>query len=80
MADDSIRNFGLGAILGGLTAYWLRGLQERAERAGRAVGGEAYGTEGSGSFEGTVSPAELLHERAERAGRGVGAQRYGSER
>jgi hypothetical protein len=79
MADDSVRNFGLGAVLGGLTAYWLRGALNRAERAGRAVGADAYGMAGSGTFEGTVSPAEVLAERAERAGRGVGAQRYGSE-
>lgn len=80
MSDDGVRNFGLGALLGGAVAYWLRGLQERAERAGRAVGAEVYGTEGTSMFEGTVTPAEVLAERAERAGRAAGARQYGSER
>jgi hypothetical protein len=79
MADDGIRNFGLGAVLGGVVAYWLRGLQDRAERAGRAVGADVYGMAGSGTFEGTVTPAEVLADRAERAGRGGGARQYGSD-
>jgi len=79
MADDGIRNFGLGAVLGGAVAYWLRGLQNRAERAGRAVGAEVYGGEGSGTFEGTVTPATVMADRAERAGRGTGARQYGSD-
>lgn len=80
MADDAVKHFGLGAILGGIAAYSLRLLQERAERAGRAVGGEVYGTEGTSTFEGTLAPSTVLHERAERAGRGAGARQYGSDR
>ena len=79
MADESVKHFGLGALLGGAVAYWLRGLQARAERAGRAIGAEAYGTEGTSTFEGTVTPAEVLAERAERAGRATGARGYGAE-
>jgi hypothetical protein len=45
MADDGIRNFGLGAVLGGVVAYWLRGLQDRAERAGRGAGARQYGSD-----------------------------------
>jgi hypothetical protein len=79
MADDGIKHFGLGALLGGAVAYWLRGMQERAERAGRAVGADVYGTEGTSTFEGTVTPAEVVAERAERAGRATGGRVYGAE-
>lgn len=79
MADDAVKHFGIGAILGGIAAYSLRMLQERAERAGRAVGGEVYGTEGTSTFEGTVTPSAVLHERAERAGRAAGARHYGTD-
>ena len=50
MADDGIKHFGLGALVGGALAYWARGLQERAERTGRAVGARAYGAGGESAL------------------------------
>ena len=47
MADDAVKHFGIGAVLGGIAAYSIRVLQERAERAGRATGARQFGGERS---------------------------------
>jgi len=74
MADDGIKHFGLGALVGGALAYWARGLQERAERTGRAVGARAYGAGAEPQVD-TVTPAAafagrscLARSRSARAG------------
>lgn len=78
----AIGKFGVGAVVGGALAYWLRGTLERsgtrAERIGRAVGADVYGA-GSG-FSGTTDlpPAAPPGERAERSGRATGARFYGA--
>jgi hypothetical protein len=78
MADDGIKHFGLGALVGGALAYWARGLQERAERTGRAVGARAYGAGAEPQVD-TVTPAAAFAGRSERVGRATGARHYGVE-
>ena len=78
MADDGIKHFGLGALVGGAVAYWLRGMQDRAERTGRAVGARAYGSDVEPQMD-TVTPAQAFAGRSERVGRATGARHYGVE-
>jgi len=78
MTDDGIKQFGIGALVGGALAYWLRGLQERAERTGRAVGARAYGTDVDPQVD-TVTPGRAFAGRSERVGRSTGARVYGTD-
>jgi hypothetical protein len=78
MADDGIKHFGLGALVGGALAYWLRGMQERAERTGRAVGARTYGADVDPQVD-TVTPGQAFSGRSERVGRATGARMYGTD-
>jgi hypothetical protein len=78
MADDGIKHFGIGALVGGAVAYWLRGLQERAERTGRAVGARTYGAEDEPETN-LVPPGTAFAGRSERVGRATGSRMYGTD-
>jgi hypothetical protein len=78
MAESGIKQFGLGALVGGALAYWARGMQERAERTGRAVGARTYGAEAEPQVD-TVTPGAAFAGRSERVGRATGARQYGVE-
>jgi hypothetical protein len=77
MADDNIKHFGMGALVGGAVAYWVRGLQARAERTGRAVGARNYGAEVEPQVD-TVTPGTAFAGRSERVGRATGSRMYGT--
>ena len=78
MADDGIKHFGLGALVGGALAYWLRGAQERAERTGRAVGARVYGADVEPEGD-TITPGAAFAGRSERVGRATGSRMYGTD-
>jgi hypothetical protein len=78
MADDGLKHFGIGALIGGAVAYWARGLQERAERTGRAVGARTYGAEVEPETN-LVPPGTAFAGRSERVGRATGSRMYGTD-
>jgi hypothetical protein len=78
MADDGLKHFGIGALIGGAVAYWARGLQERAERTGRAVGARTYGAEVDPQVD-TIGPGAAFAGRSERVGRATGSRVYGTD-